>query len=183
MGEDEISPLGNVQTYDGGQGERDMQVSPPPAVVCLGAENKHNVQHSVTSCYTCRRRRVPCDKVLPTCWKCYLAGKECLGYKKPLTWVKGVASRGKMMGLTFDDVAPKKKKGVLARQPHRPSWSLPDPLDEAQNHDNQDMPSGISHRYVDQSGSQDQLFIRPALVDPLLQGLDRVERYYLSYCM
>lgn len=31
-------------------------------------------------------------------------GRECLGYQKPLVWVKGVASRGKMMGLTFDDV-------------------------------------------------------------------------------
>lgn len=56
-------------------------------------------------CYTCRRRRVVCDNGLPTCRKCRAAGKECLGYQKPLVWVKGgVASRGKMMGLSFDDV-------------------------------------------------------------------------------
>lgn len=56
-------------------------------------------------CYTCRRRRVVCDNGLPTCRKCRTAGKECLGYQKPLVWVKGgVASRGKMMGLSFDDV-------------------------------------------------------------------------------
>ncbi|PYI10255.1 C6 finger domain protein Acr-2 [Aspergillus sclerotiicarbonarius CBS 121057] len=56
-------------------------------------------------CYTCRRRRIICDNGLPTCRKCRDAGKECLGYQKPLVWVKGgVASRGKMMGRSFNDV-------------------------------------------------------------------------------
>ncbi|OJJ44282.1 hypothetical protein ASPZODRAFT_135084 [Penicilliopsis zonata CBS 506.65] len=56
-------------------------------------------------CYTCRRRRIICDNGLPTCRKCRDAGKECLGYQKPLVWVKGgVASRGKMMGRSFDDI-------------------------------------------------------------------------------
>ncbi|KAJ5551020.1 hypothetical protein N7461_005718 [Penicillium sp. DV-2018c] len=56
-------------------------------------------------CYTCRRRRIICDNGQPTCRKCRDAGKECLGYKKPLVWVKGgVASRGKMMGRGFGDV-------------------------------------------------------------------------------
>ena len=55
-------------------------------------------------CYTCRRRRIICDNGQPTCRKCRDAGKECLGYQKPLVWVKGgVASRGKMMGRSFDD--------------------------------------------------------------------------------
>jgi hypothetical protein len=61
-------------------------------------------------CYTCRRRRIICDNGQPTCRKCRDAGKECLGYQKPLVWVKGgVASRGKMMGRSFDDV--KKRDG------------------------------------------------------------------------
>ncbi|KAJ5960396.1 uncharacterized protein N7479_007546 [Penicillium vulpinum] len=67
-------------------------------------------------CYTCRRRRIICDNGKPTCRKCRDAGKECLGYQKPLVWVKGgVASRGKMMGRSFDDVEipPSKSK----RQP------------------------------------------------------------------
>jgi hypothetical protein len=55
-------------------------------------------------CYTCRRRRIKCDNGLPSCQKCQKTGRECLGYQKPLVWVKGVASRGKMMGLNFDDV-------------------------------------------------------------------------------
>lgn len=56
-------------------------------------------------CYTCRRRRIICDNGQPTCRKCRDAGKECLGYQKPLVWVKGgVASRGKMMGRSFEEV-------------------------------------------------------------------------------
>lgn len=69
-------------------------------------------------CYTCRRRRVVCDNGLPTCRKCRDAGKECLGYQKPLVWVKGgVASRGKMMGLRFEDVMENPKDGSGDRQP------------------------------------------------------------------
>ncbi|KAF7719733.1 Acriflavine sensitivity control protein [Penicillium ucsense] len=63
-------------------------------------------------CYTCRRRRIICDNGQPTCRKCRDAGKECLGYQKPLVWVKGgVASRGKMMGRSFEDV--KKPEGNI----------------------------------------------------------------------
>lgn len=67
-------------------------------------------------CYTCRRRRIICDDGQPTCRKCRDAGKECLGYQKPLVWVKGgVASRGKMMGRSFDEV--KKPTGQPESQP------------------------------------------------------------------
>ena len=58
-------------------------------------------------CYTCRRRRIICDNRLPTCQKCENAKKECLGYQKPLVWVKGVASRGKMVGRDMGDVMGK----------------------------------------------------------------------------
>jgi len=55
-------------------------------------------------CYTCRRRRVRCDRGLPTCRKCAKAEHECAGYKKGFRWVGGIASRGKMMGKrTFDE--------------------------------------------------------------------------------
>ncbi|TGZ77857.1 hypothetical protein EX30DRAFT_175841 [Ascodesmis nigricans] len=56
---------------------------------------------SEVDCYTCRRRRVKCDRQLPHCAKCERTKLECLGYKKPLVWNKGVASRGKMMGKTY----------------------------------------------------------------------------------
>ncbi|ORY07136.1 hypothetical protein BCR34DRAFT_28320 [Clohesyomyces aquaticus] len=49
-------------------------------------------------CYTCRRRHVKCDKMLPTCAKCAKKGVPCLGYLKPLRWAEGVAVRGKLKG-------------------------------------------------------------------------------------
>lgn len=75
-------------------------------------------------CYTCRRRRIICDNGQPTCRKCRDAGKECLGYQKPLVWVKGgVASRGKMMGRSFDDVktpasAPNSRNSPITNEPN-----------------------------------------------------------------
>jgi hypothetical protein len=49
-------------------------------------------------CYTCRRRHVKCDRILPTCAKCAKKGVQCLGYQKPLRWAEGVAVRGKLKG-------------------------------------------------------------------------------------
>lgn len=40
-------------------------------------------------CWTCRRRRLRCDNIKPSCVKCMRAGLDCLGYgpRKPLVWV------------------------------------------------------------------------------------------------
>lgn len=53
-----------------------------------------------TSCWTCRRRRLKCDRALPACQKCISLQQHCLGYSKnrPLRWTHSVASRGKLMG-------------------------------------------------------------------------------------
>lgn len=53
-----------------------------------------------TTCWTCRHRRVKCDRRLPGCQKCSISGENCLGYSKirPLRWTNGVASRGKLLG-------------------------------------------------------------------------------------
>lgn len=78
-------------------------------------EGKTETKKSATegNCYTCRRRRVKCDRQLPHCAKCLRTKLECLGYTKPLIWNKGVASRGKMMGKTFPapEAAGAKKAG------------------------------------------------------------------------
>ncbi|KAE8366727.1 fungal-specific transcription factor domain-containing protein [Aspergillus caelatus] len=51
-------------------------------------------------CWTCRRRRLKCDRALPICGKCTSSQRPCLGYSKdkPLRWTNSVASRGKLMG-------------------------------------------------------------------------------------
>ncbi|KAK8090652.1 hypothetical protein PG994_000157 [Apiospora phragmitis] len=67
-----------------------QQVSSPPS------------EFASRPCWTCRQRRVVCDTRLPHCAKCSKSGRECLGYgeKKPVIWVTGMASRGKMAGRT-----------------------------------------------------------------------------------
>ncbi|KAK4139884.1 fungal-specific transcription factor domain-containing protein [Dichotomopilus funicola] len=50
------------------------------------------------ACHNCRRRRLRCDRSLPSCRKCSLAGKECLGYGPLLRWANAPAVRGKLVG-------------------------------------------------------------------------------------
>ncbi|KAI9841781.1 MAG: hypothetical protein M1837_000375 [Sclerophora amabilis] len=52
-------------------------------------------------CFACRRRNVQCDRRRPYCTPCLGQGKECSGYKTQLTWGVGVASRGKLRGLSL----------------------------------------------------------------------------------
>ncbi|PNS16739.1 Transcriptional activator protein UGA3 [Sphaceloma murrayae] len=51
-------------------------------------------------CFTCRKRSTQCDRKRPYCSQCLEVGKECGGYRTTLTWGVGVASRGKLRGLT-----------------------------------------------------------------------------------
>lgn len=51
-------------------------------------------------CFTCRKRSVKCDRKRPYCSSCIDNGKECGGYKTTLTWGVGVASRGKLRGMS-----------------------------------------------------------------------------------
>ncbi|KAF2479076.1 fungal-specific transcription factor domain-containing protein, partial [Neohortaea acidophila] len=51
-------------------------------------------------CWTCKRRAVPCDRKRPYCSQCLEIGRECSGYKTQLSWGVGVASRGKLRGLS-----------------------------------------------------------------------------------
>ncbi|OAL00492.1 hypothetical protein IQ06DRAFT_293818 [Phaeosphaeriaceae sp. SRC1lsM3a] len=55
-------------------------------------------------CWECQRRRVVCDRMLPTCRKCLEAGRQCPGYdeRKPLQWIADgrVTSRGAKKEIT-----------------------------------------------------------------------------------
>ncbi|KAJ5345590.1 hypothetical protein N7452_003594 [Penicillium brevicompactum] len=55
-------------------------------------------QTAAKDCPTCQRRRIKCDRGLPTCRKCGKRNLECPGYGLRLKWVQGVASRGNLRG-------------------------------------------------------------------------------------
>ncbi|KAE8372604.1 fungal-specific transcription factor domain-containing protein [Aspergillus bertholletiae] len=151
-------------------------------------------------CYTCRRRRIICDNGLPTCRKCRDAGKECLGYQKPLVWVKGgVASRGKMMGRSFDDVAqsfpdPSSDDGSPSAVDPPPSavdaqdrldtgsYDVPqtsvfdDAPDAAQWENNFDLIAPETKLPV-----VDLVPTPRGMVDPLFKDMDPMSRFYISH--
>ncbi|KAL4775340.1 fungal-specific transcription factor domain-containing protein [Aspergillus nidulans var. acristatus] len=145
-------------------------------------------------CYTCRRRRIICDNGLPTCRKCRDAGKECLGYQKPLVWVKGgVASRGKMMGRSFGDTKTDKvdaRNNPRELDPPAPANGLPGKVKLSLLTDIQQLPD-------EKTGSDDSVWTQTAsqeaivpvntvqapwvLVDPLFQDSSRLTRFYINH--
>jgi hypothetical protein len=134
-----------------------------------------------TFCWTCRRRRIICDKTLPTCLKCKKANKECLGYTKPLKWNDGVASRGKMMGKSFPKPQPTEPAQIVTED-----FASPDTIE--------DTPSiatvASDSEKVDDDTSTELMEISPqvffpignVLKDPVFQDMKPITRYYLDYC-
>jgi len=57
-------------------------------------------------CASCRKRGSICDRKRPYCGACCEQGKECPGYKTVLTWGVGVASRGKLRGMSLPIPVP-----------------------------------------------------------------------------
>ncbi|KAH8908586.1 hypothetical protein BR93DRAFT_864220, partial [Coniochaeta sp. PMI_546] len=71
-------------------------------------------------CFTCAKRNVKCDRKRPYCSQCLEIGNDCSGYKTQLTWGVGVASRGKLRGLSLPiakapPVNPVKKSPTRSR--------------------------------------------------------------------
>ncbi|KAL8732120.1 MAG: hypothetical protein Q9181_004058 [Wetmoreana brouardii] len=59
-------------------------------------------------CFACQERQIACNRRRPYCTQCLEQGRDCSGYKTTLTWGLGVASRGKLRGLSLP-VAKSKK--------------------------------------------------------------------------
>ncbi|KAF4945850.1 hypothetical protein FSARC_14335 [Fusarium sarcochroum] len=68
-------------------------------------------------CFSCSKKNIKCDRRRPYCSQCLEVGSECSGYKTQLTWGVGVASRGKLRGLSL----PIAKAPPVTREPRKPS--------------------------------------------------------------
>jgi hypothetical protein len=113
------------------------------------------------ACHNCRRQRLKCDRSLPQCLKCTRRGQECLGYQRLFRWERGVASRGKMAGMTFEEVT-KDRAGHDNFSLHKPS-----PIHLA----------NLYRQHEHASGSP-----LGSLADPLVQDVNLASRKYLFYC-
>lgn len=142
-------------------------------------------------CYTCRRRRIVCDNGLPTCRKCRDGGKECLGYQKPLVWVKGgVASRGKMMGRSFDD-RNKAESHSNGNRVQLASSAISDYRADMLSLEpewHRDLHYAVQRVPIsekpcdDNSAPAEYLPLPMGLIDPLFKDLKPLSRFYIDHC-
>lgn len=75
--------------------------SDPPAVPQRKRRRRAPASGASDDCFACVKRNTKCDRRRPYCSQCLEVGKECSGYKTQLTWGVGVASRGKLRGLSL----------------------------------------------------------------------------------
>ncbi|KAI0131940.1 fungal-specific transcription factor domain-containing protein [Xylariales sp. AK1849] len=139
-------------------------------------------------CWTCRRRRLKCDETFPYCQKCQLVGVQCLGYEKPLTWVGGIASRGRMQNQTFDihppppvstqplseRRRPQTREITFVYGPTRTARVSQDALSRTSNSPSAILARGDSVGVALPSLSQ-------SLTDPIFQGLSQDTRFFIEY--
>jgi hypothetical protein len=77
-------------------------------------------------CFACRKRQVKCDRRRPYCGPCLEIGKECSGYRTTLTWGVGVASRGKLRGLSLP-IAKSPPASTTTTKTEKPAASIATP--------------------------------------------------------
>ncbi|CRK28091.1 hypothetical protein BN1708_004529 [Verticillium longisporum] len=116
------------------------------------------------ACHNCRRSRLRCYRYLPRCLKRTKAGHTCLGYGTLLRWEKGMASRGKMVGVTSDS--------MLKIQKATTTSSLPAPSPAILS--TEQAPLASSHSNSPRS-------LPRSLEDPSAQDLDFRSRTHLDY--
>lgn len=73
----------------------------PPTVPPRKRRRRAPASGASDDCFACTKRNTKCDRRRPYCSPCLEVGKECSGYKTQLTWGVGVASRGKLRGLSL----------------------------------------------------------------------------------
>ncbi|KAK4443280.1 fungal-specific transcription factor domain-containing protein [Podospora aff. communis PSN243] len=118
-------------------------------------------------CHNCRRRRLRCDRSVPTCLKCSTNGEECLGYGTLLRWTNAPAIKGKLAG-QFRTPVQKHSQPVTGNGKQRDCKEEPDEqlLDESPSPD---------------SDSETRYTILPGLLDPIFDQLNRNERCYIDH--
>lgn len=96
--------------------------------------------NSLDACFTCAARRAACDRCRPYCSQCLELGWRCSGYKTTLTWGLGVASRGKLRGLSMP-VSDAQRASVSPKQQNS-AVSTTGPTTYSANEQGNDAPPG-----------------------------------------
>ncbi|KAK4196412.1 fungal-specific transcription factor domain-containing protein [Triangularia verruculosa] len=149
--------------------------TPPPT----GAQQK--------ACHNCRRRRLRCDRSVPSCHKCSLNGEECLGYGTFFRWANAPAVRGRL-------ALPKQKKEPLKTSASPPVSPLLSPAlspspSLVSETGYQFMPLSragfIAINRKVQETEEDEAgmyaLVHPSLLDPFHNSLDRKSQQYIHH--
>ncbi|KAJ5612776.1 hypothetical protein N7510_005970 [Penicillium lagena] len=112
-------------------------------------------------CYTCRRRRIQCDRSQMPCAKCVKAGIECFD-TRPLRWVKGIAIRGKMQGHSYDGHSAASPVATIIHTSTKSEQSL------VKSSTRNLQPTVINFPFMVQH--------------PSFSTMNRISKYYLDYC-
>ncbi|KAL8377439.1 hypothetical protein RB595_008222 [Gaeumannomyces hyphopodioides] len=155
------------------------------------------LQQAPQKCHNCRRRRLVCDRALPTCRKCVTVGQECLGYGKLFIFTDSVASRGRRAGQTSFAPPPPHPPAVGGRRAVSSLSSSPVAASASSSPPSAPVSSPSSCELVPSrhgsasrssspepwglgSGGLDGLTLH-SLVDPVTQDFDSATRYYMHY--
>jgi hypothetical protein len=96
-------------------------------------DTPHVRHRSFKGCWTCKKKRVQCDEVRPSCQRCNLRGITCEGYEIRLRWGAGIASRGKYSG-----AEKPVKESIPPRSKRR--WDMRGKREESEEGDRQGQP-------------------------------------------
>lgn len=99
-------------------------------------------------CFSCSKKGLKCDRKRPYCTQCLEVGVECSGYKTQLTWGVGVASRGKLRGLSLPVAKSAPAGGVSQRKPAQRSRSTSSVLSSPWNGGNENSETGCLNHGV-----------------------------------
>jgi hypothetical protein len=78
-----------------------IAANPAASTVPRKRRRRAPVTGAADDCFSCQGKGVKCDRRRPYCGPCLEVGSDCGGYKTQLTWGVGVASRGKLRGMTL----------------------------------------------------------------------------------
>jgi hypothetical protein len=102
-----------------------LPCQPTTSAACDAAPRKRRrrapASGAADDCFACHKRNAKCDRRRPYCSPCLEIGNDCSGYKTQLTWGVGVASRGKLRGLSL----PVAKSAPAVKSPPTRTYTRP----------------------------------------------------------
>jgi hypothetical protein len=96
-----------------------MAAAPAPTSPTKKRRRRAPATGAAEDCFTCRSHGVKCDRRRPYCGPCLDSNQNCNGYRTQLTWGVGVASRGKLRGMSLpviNAVTEQQRKDRMAKR-------------------------------------------------------------------